>query len=90
MYIYIVASLVNTTNSACRSPTRSICQIQLRVCDIHWMATVSSHMRAPIRAASRRVASRHIFHGRADGRPCSMYISIPPLRGVRDDFICKE
>lgn len=30
----------------------------------------------------RRVASRHIFHGRADGRPCSMYISIPPLRGM--------
>jgi len=40
--------------------------------------------------APRRAVPRHIFHGRADERPCSMYISIPPLRGVRDDFICKE
>lgn len=39
---------------------------------------------------SWRVRPRHIFHGMADGRPCSMYISIPALRGVWDDFICKE
>lgn len=56
MYTYITRQ--HDEHSACRSAVGSICQIQVRVCDIQrTLHGIQSYMRAPIRAASRRVAA---------------------------------
>lgn len=85
MHMHIVASAVNMMNSACRSATRSITlnltDSASRLRYIHDML-YGIRWYPEHRYARHRVASRYIFHGRADGRPCSMYISIPPLRGM--------